>query len=78
MTNKVYAELIKFDNEHIGMGIHDKLKLYVISHKTYGLNYYIAKLSHEIYKTRGSKGHNGRTNIRRHLKQYANNILKCH
>lgn len=75
MVNKAYAELVKFDNEHHNIGVHQRLKIYVNKFGTRHLSYYLAKLSHEIYKSHGSRGHDGRINIRNNLRRYAYTIL---
>ena len=71
-----YVELIEFDKHYHRYGVHKRLEIYVNDYGTHNLNYYIAKLSHEIYKSRGIRGHNGRQGIREHLKEYAYKILR--
>jgi len=76
VRNKDYAELVEFDRNKSGYPIHKKLRLYVEAKGTYHLDYYIAKLSHEVFKTRGTKGHIGREVIRKNLKEYAWKVLR--
>lgn len=56
-------------------GIHNRLLLYISDNGKWKLNYYIAYLSHEVYKTRGFRGHKARENIRVNLKKYTDRIL---
>ena len=74
--NKDYAELVDFDRDKLGLSIHKRLEPYVREKGTYHLDYYIAKLSHEVFKTRGGRGHIGREKIRKSLKDYAYNVLR--
>jgi hypothetical protein len=75
-TNNAYAELVEFDRGKLGYPVHKRLKLYVEAKGTYHLDYYIAKLSHEVFKTHGGRGHIGREKIRKGLKDYAYQILR--
>jgi hypothetical protein len=75
MGNRTYGVLVKFDSLHAWLGVRRRLALYV---QTYGYNkldYYIAKLSHEIYPSRGIRGHLGRQKIRVSLKKYAISLI---
>jgi hypothetical protein len=74
--NKDYAELVEFDKGKLGYLIRKRLRLYVEAKGTYHLDYYIAKLSHEIFKTHGVRGHTGREQIRKGLKDYAWQVLR--
>jgi hypothetical protein len=76
VRNKDYAELVDFDKDKLGLSVHKKLRLYVKAKGTYHIDYYIAKLSHEVFKTRGTKGHIGREVIRKNLKEYAWKVLR--
>lgn len=71
MANRAYAKLVEFDNQRVGMSVHQRLSEYVMLYGTFHLNYYLAKLSHEVYRSKGSRGHIGRRNIRENLKRYA-------
>lgn len=50
------------------IGIHKRLRFYIEDNGTQYLNYFIAHLSHDIYKRKGIKGHNARQQIRNNLK----------
>ena len=67
---------MEFDRGKLGYSVHKRLKLYVEAKGTYHLDYYIAKLSHEVFKTHGGRGHIGREKIRKGLKDYAYQILR--
>lgn len=69
--NGTYAKFIEFDKKYNGLSAHKRLELYVKNYGTYYLDYYLARLSHEIYKSHGIKGHTVRQKIRTNLKKYA-------
>lgn len=71
MPNKYYAELVDFDKDKLSYSIHKRLRLYVASRGKHLLQYYIAKLSHEIFATRNAHGHAVRQRIREGLRGYA-------
>ncbi len=71
MVNTAYVELVKFDKQNSCLGVHRRLRLYVETYGCYNLDYYIAKLSHEIYNRRGITGHAARQKIRANLIKYA-------
>jgi hypothetical protein len=75
MSNSNYTELVEFDKDKVGYPIHTKLRMYIETNGTYLLNYYIAKLSHEIYKTHGNRGHIAREKIRIGLTNYSQKVL---
>jgi hypothetical protein len=75
MGNRVYKELVEFDRLHAGLGVRRRLALYVQTYGYYKLDYYIAKLSHEIYPSHGIRGHLGRQNIRVSLKKHAISLI---
>ena len=68
-NKKVVWELFhQYDNIH---GIHRKLRCYIEDNGTQHLNYFIAHLSHAIYKRHGIKGHDARQEIKNNLKHLA-------
>jgi pantothenate kinase len=56
-------------------GVHRKLRHYIIDNGRRNLDYFIAHLSHEVYKSHGERGHDTRQEIRRDLKKSAEKIL---
>lgn len=61
----------KYDSVH---GIHRKLKTYIQDNGRWKLTYFVAHLSHEIYKARGICGHAARQKIRDDLIQLADKM----
>ena len=57
-------------------GVHRKLKYYITDNGTRHLNYFIAHLSHAVYKTHGVKGHDTRQQIRNNLKDLSKRMLQ--
>jgi hypothetical protein len=76
MANAAFIKIKKFDVDHLAYGIHKRLKLYIEQYGARDLDYYIAHLSHEIYRSHGIRGHSARQTIRRDLKNYAYRLVK--
>jgi hypothetical protein len=76
MTTKqeIWAKFHSYD--HI-KGVHARLSQYVRDNgNDEHLNYFIAHLSHEVYKTRGGRGHLVRQHIRENLREIADNKIR--
>lgn len=56
------------------VGIHRKLHYYIQDVGDWKLRYFIAHLSHEVYKSRGVRGHVGRQRVRASLLRLASKI----
>ena len=57
------------------VGIHRRLRKYIKDNGRNHLSYFIAHLSHDVYKSRGTQGHETRQEIRTNLKKLANQIF---
>jgi len=76
MSNTSFAEIAVFDSSNKRFCVRKRLRLWVQRNGLRGTSYYVAHLSHEIYKSHGTKGHKTRQEIRDDLKSYVNALIK--
>lgn len=71
MANNTQAIFHRYDNIK---GVHRRLRAYVADWGLWKINYFVAHLSHDIYKSKGINGHLERQRIRDGLRKMARNI----
>jgi len=57
------------------VGTHRQLRKYIKDNGRIHLSYFIAHLSHDVYKSRGTRGHETRQEIKANLKKLADRIF---
>ena len=72
-TDEIWRVFHQYDDVP---GIHRRLRCYVVDNGREHLDYFVAHLSHEIYKARGIRGHSARQAIRDNLKELAEKIYE--